>query len=243
MIIFGTTRGLGAALLEYASKYKENDFISVNRRKIVLEKNTRETRLCFDLAKPSRQKDLDALFSFLKPRMSYKQIFLVCNAATIEPIRPVGRAGAQDIQRHYYTNLVNYAIVINEFIGRSAAFNKVAKKIAIISSGAADSPHHGLSLYCSSKAALEMLGRCVFEEQKKLKQVQILSVRPGVIDTGMQEQMRKSPKNNFDKVDLFKKLYSDGALASSQKTARQIYKILVNDKFWKKPVLNLNEID
>ncbi len=59
----------------------------------------------------------------------------------------------------------------------------------------------------------------------------------------MQEQMRKSPKNNFDKVDLFKKLYSDGALASSQKTARQIYKILVNDKFWKKPVLNLNEID
>ena len=50
-----------------------------------------------------------------------------------------------------------------------------------------------MSNYCIAKAGLEMLTRSLAAEQRG-DRFRAITVRPGIIDTGMQEYMRSRPK-------------------------------------------------
>lgn len=239
LIIFGTSRGLGAALHKEAAQCADNDFLLINRKTISGSKKSNEKYVRLDLSKPLRPADLKKLFSFTRSTKQYKNIFLIGNASTIEPIKSVGQITVGEIQTAFNTNVLNYTIIINEFIKKLKKVIGVQKKIVIITSGSAAHPHHNLSLYCATKSAMEMFVRCVYSELQTSNSVKILAIRPGVIDTDMQTRILNSFPVGLPNIDHVRALAKKGLLVTPQERAKQIYSGLFDEKSWTNPVLEI----
>ncbi|MDZ4346214.1 MAG: SDR family NAD(P)-dependent oxidoreductase, partial [Candidatus Binatia bacterium] len=163
------------------------------------------------------------------------------NARTIQPIKPLGRIQHEDIFKASYVNYLNYAAIINAFI---KSFGKLPgqKRVVNITSGSAVSPQYGISLYCSAKAALEMLTMSVYKEQEILHEIKIMAIRPGAMNTAMQQSIRQSSAEDFKAVAHSKQLFEDDRLCPPEDVAKRIYKVLFDDKYWSKPILEISEV-
>ena len=95
--------------------------------------------------------------------------------------------------------------------------------LVMISSGAATSAYAGWSAYGAGKAALNQWVRYVGAEQSLRGDVRVSSIAPGVIDTGMQAQIREMSDTDFPRVQRFKDLHEEGKLVAPEDAA---------DKFW-----------
>src|SRR5690606_25484218 len=110
--------------------------------------------------------------------------------------------------------------------------NWKTKKIVInISSGSGKYPAGGMSVYCSTKAAINMFTECVSKEQEDNDNpARIHSVDPGMIDTEMQATARNSDVD-FSLKEYFVNAKIEGKLKSSKDVARTIIRnYLFEDK-------------
>ena len=72
----------------------------------------------------------------------------------------------------------------------------------------------------------------IIKFEEKHKYLTVLSIHPGIVDTNMQYEIRKSDKQYFPLLDQFITYYNDGKLENIQDIAKKIYYILQNkDKF------------
>eukprot|EP01063_Lacrimia_lanifica_P005945 TRINITY_DN13581_c0_g1_i1.p2 TRINITY_DN13581_c0_g1~~TRINITY_DN13581_c0_g1_i1.p2 ORF type:complete len:233 (+),score=77.21 TRINITY_DN13581_c0_g1_i1:49-747(+) len=102
-----------------------------------------------------------------------------------------------------------------------------AFRLVNISSGAAHRSTPAWSAYCASKAALHRLSENFYlEEQERGRNVAVYSVAPGVIDTGMQDQIRATPKEAFSGVGRFVELKQSNALYSPEECAQRLLDLL-----------------
>ena len=237
-IIFGTSRGLGLALCDYILQFSGNVVLAIDRKKVTGASSDRLQRTIIDLAKTLSPAVISGLFHSPLQK-NYKNLYLINNASILEPIGPIGEVDAAELKQLANINFLNYAVIINEFI-RQAKNLKARKRILNITSGAAISPQYGLAGYCSTKAALEMLGGCIFLEQQVFNQVQIMSFRPGVINTNMQKKLRESPETNFRNSRVHEKLYRNNALLTPEYVAKIIYDTLTVNKKWTEPILDIS---
>ena len=241
-IIFGTTSGIGKAFYEYASDFIENEFILVNRKSVRgAQKNVRGEWM-IDLAKSLTKDRISSLRGFFSRQDRHKSINLILNASVIEPIKPIGSADDESLLKACYVNFVNYERIVNAFIS-STRHLRTRKKILAISSGAAESANIGLASYCSTKAALEMFIKCLFLEQKKKAKYCVIALRPGVVDTNMQQKIRSAKKENFPQVDAYRKIFKQKRLLKSELVAQKIYSLFKSDQYWSNPVININDIN
>ena len=104
-----------------------------------------------------------------------------------------------------------------------------------MSSGAAHNAIEGWSTYCSSKAGLNMLSKCIDEEYHDIIN---LSIAPGKVDTPMQNDIRFADEKAFPRLKEFQNYYKDGELADVKEVAAKYNKILQNPKKF----LQLNRI-
>lgn len=240
-IIFGTSKGLGEALYNYIDIQEECDFIVLNNSDIAKIKNNIRN-LKINLAVPLTEENCSAIWGSVEFD-KYKKVYLVNNASVIDPIKLFGEMRKEDVEDSVYINYLNYLIIINSFIQRVSKLFRAEFRVVNITSGAADSPHEGLSIYCSTKLALEMVTRCIFLEQERLKNVKIIAIRPGIINTSMQKTMRESSEEDFFKVGVYKELYNSGGLSSPYEIAKKIYTIFHSDKYWLRPIVDVSEVN
>ena len=80
-------------------------------------------------------------------------------------------------------------------------------RVLHISSGAAHSNLPGWTTYCTTKAAMHMLYKCLAAELGPLG-VDVGSVRPGVVATEMQDLIRTSDARDFPMLDKFVSLHA-----------------------------------
>lgn len=98
-----------------------------------------------------------------------------------------------------------------------------ASRILHISSGAANHPYQGWGPYCTSKASLQMISRVLAAEYSYAHlPLSIGFVRPGVVDTPMQEDIRSKSKEEMPDVGRFKVLKDQGVLMDPKVVARFI---------------------
>src|SRR3989344_5546583 len=213
-IIFGTSRGLGFALCNYILQFSHNDILAIDRRKLPGISSGRLQR-------------------------TYKNLYLINNAPLLEPIGPAGKVNTVELTRLASVNFLNYAVIINEFMRRTKNL-RARKRILNVTSGASVHPQYGLAGYCSTKAALEMFGSCIFLEQQVLNQVEIMSFRPGVINTDMQKKLRESSGANFLNNKVHQELYTKNALLTPEYVAKIMYGTLTARKKWAEPILDLS---
>lgn len=210
-IISGASRGLGAALAS-AAVAAGDSVLGLAR-----QPSAAGDALCVDLAEP--QAAADALATVLQARAlgGFTQLLLVNNAAVLGPVG--GDYTVAEAARHYAINVLA-AIALGQAFIKATTGLAARRRIINISSGAASRPFAGWNLYCSSKAALEMHGRCLaLEQQAAANPVEVVAISPGVIDTGMQAQIRGCAAALFPDVARFVALHEEGALQAPEAVA------------------------
>ena len=156
---------------------------------------------------------------------------LINNAGMVDPIGLIGSVQAEVIAKAIAVNLTAPILMSNEFISKLQNF-KGAKRIVNISSGAGRNPYEGWGTYCTTKAGLDHFTRVVALEQKTAKYpVEIVSIAPGIIDTGMQETIRASGADEFPLLSQFIDYKEQGLLSSAEQTAQKLIAFMENENF------------
>lgn len=231
--VTGDSSGIGKALKEHILQYSNNFVYGISRSPRENRENYRPLNI--DLASSQQ------LESFNFPVLeNAEKIILVNNAGQIGSIQPVFNQTAEEISAVFQLNTIAPAILISKLIQSYPSKETI---IINISSGAASSPIQGWATYCASKAGLEMLTKTVLLdlEYKGLNNIKVYSVSPGVIDTGMQVQIRNSNKEDFQMLEKFQGLKKNEELVSPKTTAGLIYKIFEAPSYFNNSFINLRE--
>jgi benzil reductase ((S)-benzoin forming) len=144
-------------------------------------------------------------------------ICFINNASIIEPIVKVEDLDESAIDRTISVN-VKSTMVITKYLLKN--YNKNPLTFVNISSGAAKRAISNWSLYCSSKAFIEMFFNVA---ESEYKQHQFFNINPGVMDTGMQKSVRAS---DFPDVENFKDLQKENQLKEPIDVAEDILKTI-----------------
>jgi NAD(P)-dependent dehydrogenase (short-subunit alcohol dehydrogenase family) len=121
---------------------------------------------------------------------------LINNAGQIAPIGHLADTSIAEWTGAITTNLIGPYHLLHAALPELQARRGV---VVNLSTGAAHTPREGWSAYCTSKAGLAMLTRCVAHEYGP-KGVAAYSLQPGVVDTGMQAQIRNSGMNEISRI-------------------------------------------
>lgn len=184
-------------------------------------------QLPVDLAEHAALQELLAGEALPEFMANATQLLLINNAGLVSPIGPLSVQPASDISRSMQLN-VTTPLVLSAHITQLL---KVDQQLRVlhVSSGAGRSAYPGWSVYCASKAALDMHAQAT--QLDKLEQVRICSLAPGVIDTDMQAQIRDTDEALFPNKKRFEELKSTQQLSSPKQTGERLVDYLLSPKF------------
>jgi benzil reductase ((S)-benzoin forming) len=226
-LITGTSRGIGEALARKILE-KGNTVLGISRSRSDKLNSTRYHHLSFDLADTSRISQIMEKVDKIVENRIFDYACLVNNASAVEPINSIEKCPADEIDSHVKIGLIAPMILTSLFI-RKFSEDKIGKKVVFISSGAAFTPLADESIYCSSKAGINMFAKCVGLEQKNREYgFEVISIGPGMVDTSMQQAVRSKTSDEFAMADYFKQAFEDGKLQKPEIVAEKIYTILGN---------------
>lgn len=223
-IITGASKGIGLELLNQ---------LSAKGEKVIGIARTNPNHEGFVTADLSETSGLAEMINrIIEENLSSASTFtLINNAGTVEPIGLIGSVNEDELVRAMSINLTAPMILSNAFIGSLKNFEG-RKRIINISSGAGRNAYEGWGVYCTTKAGLDHFSRVVSLEQKNAQHpVDIISIAPGIIDTGMQETIRSSGAEDFPLLDRFIDYKEQGHLSSASETARKLIAVMEREDF------------
>jgi len=227
-IITGSSKGIGAELSKQLLKENHHVFcISRTENKeilnIAIENNYRYDFVSIDLSNiPDVIKMTDQIFNKIREDDS-ELICLVNNAAVVTPIGTIDKCNLDEIVATVHTNMLSPILLTSRLLDATREW-KTSKTIINISSGSGKYPAEGMSVYCSTKAAIDMFTKCISLEQKtKENPINIYSVDPGMVDTAMQETARNA-EHDFQLKYFFVEAKNEGNLKKPSDVAKKIIK-------------------
>jgi len=233
-IVTGTTRGLGAAFAELAVRGGHR-VIGLSRA-LAADGETVLTDL----------RQLDTLPSLMTEVLAgidlsrYDFVVLINNAAVIGPIGDSG--DPSEIAAHVTINLTAPMLLSRAFV-TALRDHPGRKRLIHLSSGASSTAFAGWSAYCASKAGLDHFGRCLALEQVDAAHpVDVLGFSPGVVDTGMQADIRASNPEDFPQHARFVALHADAQLAAAEDVARVLLAAALSERRYQGAVLRASEL-
>ncbi len=150
---------------------------------------------------------------------------MINNAGVIGQIERISEQVQSDIVSTLQVNSIA-PMILCQFVLRSFP-DTSPLTIVNISSGAGKRPIPGWASYCASKAALDLFSRTIYlEEKEKNRLLRVYSVAPGVVDTPMQEQIRRADPNSFSAHPLFLALKEKNELTSVEKVVEKLMALL-----------------
>lgn len=167
----------------------------------------------------------------------FEEVVLINNAATIGNILPINLKSQDDTIYEYNLNIIAPSLLCSNFI---SSYTKSKKIIINISSGAANNQIASWNNYCAAKSALEMFTKVLKEE--KHKDLKVFSVQPGVIDTNMQEEIRKAKPQFFPLLKKFLKYKQHNQLEKPELVAQKILFIIKNSHKISKNIVSVRDI-
>lgn len=225
-IITGVSKGIGLELAKQLSR-AGHFVVGIARTERELE------GIKFIQADLSKTKNLESLVNEIieSAPQSIGSFTLINNAGMVDPIGLIGGVSAEEMTKAIAVNLTAPMIISNTFIAKLKGFEGL-KRIVNISSGAGRNAYEGWGTYCATKAGLDHFSRVVALEQLNAKHpVEIVSIAPGIIDTGMQEAIRASNEEAFPLLERFIDYKEQGLLSSPEQTAQKLISFIENKDF------------
>ena len=156
-------------------------------------------------------------------RRFHKLDGVIVNHAVLDPVKRVVDTEAEDWRRAYDVNLFSAVAVCKAAIPE---LRKMKGTILFTSSGAATGAYPTWGAYGSSKAAMNHLAMTLAVEEKDIITV---SVRPGVVDTEMQRDIREKHNTAMDEKDAarFRELKETGGLLRPEQPGHVMAKLVL----------------
>jgi len=218
-LLTGGSRGLGLALCETLAS---NGFKVIEFSRTAPHSYSVRT----DLSSPDEARRAVAAAIAPIDADRLKELVVVNNAATLDPIGPTNRKSADSIVANLNTNFTSAILVLSEIMARFQA-TACRKVLANISAGAAHKGVFGWSLYCAAKVGAENFIRSVaLEQQIEPFPFIAVNIDPGVVDTDMHVQVSVASLSDFPARDRFVQRKAHGQLAAPAVVAAAILRIL-----------------
>ena len=190
LIITGGSKGIGNGII---SAYLANGYHIISISRTMNEKLSGKgvIQIALDLTETNKiTEQFQEIFELLTAAEIAK-ITLINNAGSLGQIGPLETLETARILEAVNLNTITPMLTSAAFVNLTKDW-KAKKTIINISSGAAQKPYFGWSVYCSTKAGLDMLTKTLAIEQLEVENgVKVLAVAPGVVDTDMQVEIRK----------------------------------------------------
>lgn len=233
-IITGTSKGLGESVVKQLL-HENHTLFCVSRKQnnelkqLAQDKHVNLYYFSCDLQKLEEvEKMMDKILGSIDSEKA-EGIYLINNAGIVEPIKPVGKASNKEIEASIRVNLVAPMILTSTFI-QSTESIQANKVVVNVSSGAANQPKCGWSVYCSTKAGLDMFTKAAGLEQSSSQYpTKVISFSPGIMDTDMQKTIRSSEKDDFADVETFQQYSESGMLRTPDFVAEVLTKLMVSE--------------
>jgi benzil reductase ((S)-benzoin forming) len=240
LIITGGNKGIGSGIV---LEYKQNGYTIIS-----IARSRNESSLYNDVVQVqlnlSETNAIENVFSEILRSIdssNLETIVLINNAGTLGMINRLERIEAPVIELAIQLNIVAPFILNSIFLRETKNWN-CTKKIVNISSGAAIKPYYGWSVYCATKAAIDMMTKAIAIEQDTIeKGVKVIAIYPGVVDTAMQEQIRNSDSQKFIDVQRFIDYKESGSLVSTEIVGKEIFQIINSDNYLNGEILNVSD--
>ncbi|KAA0911225.1 SDR family oxidoreductase [Pusillimonas sp. ANT_WB101] len=231
-IVTGASRGLGHALARGLLQ-PGTQLVTVSRShdealaQQAAQAGCNVQQIQSDLANPAAAERLAAQIVANLPAGAQRYL-LINNAGTVGPISQTDQlSDAAAITAAFSLNVTSVMLLTTAFLQTVKPLGADCR-ILNISSGAGRNPTAGWGVYCATKAALDHYTRVLHAEEHG---VRIVSLAPGVIDTGMQQTIRSSDVHDFPNVARFTQLHDEGRLTSPDETAARILRYIDRDDF------------
>ncbi len=232
--ISGASSGIGKALAENVP-WRDARIIDISRRG-----TPGLSHVEADLSDPASWPTVAESFQRELTDFSGERVVFVHAAGSVQPIGFAGEVDADAYTRNVLLNSAAGQVLGHAFL--AAARDVDAQRcLVMLTSGAASLVGAGWSSYGAGKAALDQWVRNVGVEQDQRGGVQVVAVAPGVVETEMQQQIRKTPREDFPKRDKFVELYERGQLSDPDEVAGQMWALLEKG-FENGAVLDLREV-
>lgn len=215
IVVTGASRGLGAGMAEwFASRGASLGLCS--RSRPAAPPGVPVVQAAVDVADPGA---LDAFAAEVAGELGPPDLW-VNNAGVLEPIVAQRDLTADALAEHLAVNVGGVLNGTRAYL-RVLEGADAAGALVNISSGAARAGRAGWTAYCASKAAVDRLTEAVaIEEAERLPVV--LSVYPGLVDTGMQELIRSQSPDVQPDVGWFRQRHEDRAMNEPAWVARHV---------------------
>ncbi|RDW66920.1 NAD(P)-binding protein-6 [Coleophoma crateriformis] len=224
IIVTGASRGIGLATARFLLK-GSNKVVVVARTAGPLEKLKEEFPgqvefLAADLADFSVGTQAVSLALKAFSRLDG----LIINHGTLSPVKRVADSTAEEWRAIFDVNFFSALAFISPAI---PALRESHGRIVLTSSGASVSAYATWGAYGSSKAALNHLALTLKAEEPDITTI---SVRPGVVDTEMQVEIREKHVELMDATDAtkFRGLHADGKLLKPEQPGHVMAKLAVS---------------
>lgn len=233
-VITGVSKGLGESAAKFLLETGVN-VIGVSRSqnsqlaKIAAENNTKFTHYPCDLGDLEQIEETFAQICDELFTRDPEAVFLVNNAAVLEPIDQAMNIPSKDLAYHIRVNTMAPMVITNLFLQKAAEKDVLLLSVTV-TSGAGERPVYGWSAYCSTKASINMYTKAVALEQEKLNTGnKVFAFSPGIMDTDMQEKIRASKPEEFVDVDKFRSYKEKNLLSSTEAVAGVLVDILTDE--------------
>ncbi|GAB3798585.1 (S)-benzoin forming benzil reductase [Virgibacillus kimchii] len=169
------------------------------------------------------------------------KLYLVNNAAVIDPVDQSMNIKAEDLDYHIKVNATAPMVFMNKFLYK-ADQESVPFVGVTVTSGAAERPIYGWSAYCSTKASINMYTETAALEQDQLNtKNKVIAFSPGIMDTPMQGRIRESSESEFADVETFKGYKENNLLKDPSIVGKVLVDILTDEKLKNGKIYYVNE--
>jgi len=218
VIVSGASRGLGAELLRQVPFPART--VDLSRTSPAAEAS--HEHVAVDLASEAGWQRAAEFFDEALAQHAGERVVFFHNAGTLDPIGFAGEVDAAAYTRNVLLNSAAPQILGDAFL-RAAARHSARATLVMVSSGAANKVYEGWSSYCAGKAAVEHWVRTVGAEQARRAGCKVWSIRPGVVDTEMQSEIRATDSRDFPEVARFVDRFHTGGLRAAKDVARDLW--------------------
>ncbi|OXV11493.1 hypothetical protein Egran_00742 [Elaphomyces granulatus] len=149
---------------------------------------------------------------------------LVLNHGTMGQVCKIAAADPEQWKRGFEVNFISLVAFAKAAL---PSLREGKGKIIFTSSGAATSPYKSWGLYGSTKAAMNHLASTLSVEEPDVTSI---SIRPGIVDTDMQKEIREVHLDNLDpeSQERFINAHKTGKLLKPEQPGHVIAKLVLD---------------
>lgn len=223
ILITGASRGVGHAIAKFLiNAPPKHQIVLASRTEQPLKElqDIAPDRIAFkagDLADPKCMKEAVELAVSKFGRLDG----MILNHGTLGQVKKIVDLEEEDWDDCFKTNFFSCAMAAKYAIPE---LRKTKGRIIITSSGAATTGYTGWGIYGATKAAVNHLTMTLSVEEPDITTI---AIRPGMVDTEMQRQIREVHKDSMDANDMkkFTAAHQDGKLVKPEQCGHVIAKL------------------